>query len=115
MTFSNLNPPGIADNWQATFQGQHVIPENVYSQFPFLQHLNQLKDSEDIPLFNIDDFSTNGIYLPSNDKDAMDAGLSKHLGSHPEYDKEVPVDVGSGLPPSAQTSRSIMSLSVLGA
>ena len=84
MRFAKVNVKGSA-GYKPNYQRHHLIPVAVktLSDFGFARSLLAADG------FSFDDFSTNGILLPSCEKEAVKAGLPLHRGPHPLYNEFV--------------------------
>lgn len=74
-SFSEID--AVRENWQK----HHVIPQAIRGDIslqPLFQQIALLG-------YEQDDFDTNGILLPSQQKEAISSGFSMHSGSHPKY------------------------------
>jgi len=78
--FSRVNRIG-AKNYSPKYQRHHLIPLQVYGRSelrPLFHHLEKTG-------FSIDDFSTNGLLLPCDEREAYISGKPLHCGPHPHY------------------------------
>lgn len=84
MRFARVNVKG-SEGYQAKYQRHHLIPVAV-------KNLSELWFARTLLLeagFCFDDFTTNGLLLPSCEKEAVKAGLPLHRGPHPLYNEFV--------------------------
>lgn len=67
------------------FNCHHLIPRQVVESRGFARFFGNLRGEG----FNPDDFLSNGMHLPSNEKLALAFGLPMHRGPHPQYNELV--------------------------
>src|SRR5215469_1940546 len=78
-------------NLPTGYQGQHVIPQQLWPTNTTLQTLEaagritSLAGQPPPNVISLQDFTFNGLGLPSDVVEAARTGLSVHLGSHPQY------------------------------
>lgn len=78
----NPNANGGAQ-WNANFQGHHLIPTHIANKFGFLKALDQIRVSNsEAPLYGHNNFNENGMWLPSHEADSLASGLALHRGGH---------------------------------
>ena len=73
--------PDFAEGWQR----HHIIPKQCLSNARTKDFLSAMSGIG----FRVNDFTTNGILLPSTSAEAASANLPIHSGPHPEYNAKM--------------------------
>ncbi|WP_298961202.1 AHH domain-containing protein [uncultured Roseibium sp.] len=86
-SFPKKNPKETSPaDWNANFEGHHLIPTNVANKFKFLKALAQIDLDPNNPtgtgLYKHNSFNENGIWLPTHEADSIASGLALHKGGH---------------------------------
>lgn len=89
ISFRAVNRPGGMD-YQPGLQRHHLLPRQLLSQRCF----GALFDAIGRERIGFDDFRTNGLLLPANDRAAVRIGLPLHRGPHRNYNAVVIERVG---------------------
>ncbi len=82
--FSQINRPNDA-NHRPNYQRHHLIPRQARLESGLQNIFHSLQDGG----FNLEDFETNGILLPSCENEALRTGWPLHRGPHPRYNEIV--------------------------
>jgi hypothetical protein len=82
--FSEINRKHT-ENYRSHFQRHHLIPLQVATIADVISPLNEALPGG----FDFDDFSKNGVLLPSDEKTAVETGHPLHRGPHPRYNELV--------------------------
>lgn len=89
LPFRAVNRPGAADH-EPGLQRHHLLPRQILSQRCF----GPLFDTIGRERIGFDDFRSNGLLLPANDRAALRIGLPLHRGPHRSYNAVVIERVG---------------------
>ncbi len=89
ISFRSVNRPGTP-GFDPGLQRHHLLPRQLLTSRAFTPMLDALGRSE----VDFEDFRSNGLLLPANDRAALKIGLPLHRGPHRDYNAMVIERVG---------------------
>ena len=95
---------------RADYQRHHLIPVSVFSNRHFAANFDNVRR---LTGFDLRDFASNGIFLPSTEKAALASGRPLHRGPHPQYNGMVEQQVAAIFRPKIEGARDIFRQHIL--